>query len=128
MRCATLPQCVQVGTIWFAPLVIRLAAFGISLAWGLCNADLFFLHLLAHKSVDWNLILVVGLVTFVISFFVLSFLGGVLLRCVVLGGRGVRAGMLACGHAGGRVRRWAGCVFVDTQCITWAVLLALSIK
>lgn len=68
------------STVWFTPMVIQLAAFSISVAWGFASWGSYY----AFHSSDTELYhssnsIVVGVLSGVFTLFVLNFLGGVLL-------------------------------------------------
>lgn len=78
------------STVWFTPLVIRLACLTMSAGWGLLSGGAYYyLHRSSALEATPGLnASVLGVSVFVVTQFVLSFIGGILLSVLDAGGQG----------------------------------------
>lgn len=77
------------STIWFTPMVVRLACLMLSLGWGLLSGGAFYAMHRSNGDVEATPgvnAVVLGSSVFVLTQFVLSFIGGILLSVLDAGG------------------------------------------
>lgn len=107
----TLPPSTFASTVWFTPLVIRLACFLLAGAWAAISGGAYYaLHRHSHLEATPGVnAAVLGGATFLVTWFVLSFLGGILLSVLDAGGLGGLGWVCSGLCAGVQVMAGGGC-------------------